>query len=219
MYLCYSMEIDEKTLKKIGEQFGEQIARLISANAAHTVTINDVNDDFASVSVFDGDTPSQVPLRLLNVGSAVLKVVPTVGSTAVVTNINGTSETMMFLAYLSIDKIEFVRGTCKVSLSIDEKNSNNDAISVEIGKTSMLLTGDTITFNGGNKDGIPVSRSVAARLNNIESDINTLKSLLSSWITIPSDGGASLKVLLGTWYTNSLQKTSIRDIENDKIKQ
>lgn len=213
------MEIDEKTLKKIGEQFGEQIARLISANAAHTVTINDVSDDFASVSVFDGDTPSQVPLRLLNVGSAVLKVMPTVGSTAVVTNINGTSETMMFLAYLSIDKIEFVRGTCKVSLSVDEENSDNDAINVEVGKTSMLLTDDTITFNGGNNDGIPLSRNVAAQLNRVESDINTLKSLLSGWVTVPSDGGASLKTLLGTWYANSLQQTSIRDIENDKIKQ
>lgn len=213
------MDIDEKTLKKIGEQFGEQIARLISANAAHTVTINDVSDDFASVSVFDGDTPSQVPLRLLNVGSAVLKVVPTVGSTAVVTNINGTSETMMFLAYLSIDRIEFIRGTCKVSLSIDEKNSNNDAISVEIGKTSMLLTGDTITFNGGNKNGIPLSRNVAARLNRVESDINTLKSVVSGWSPVVGDGGALLKTLLLTWYNNKLQQTSISDIENEKIKQ
>lgn len=213
------MDIDEKTLKKIGEQFGEQIARLISANAAHTVTINDVSDDFASVSVFDGDTPSQVPLRLLNVGSAVLKVVPTVGSTAVVTNINGTSETMMFLAYLSIDRIEFIRGTCKVSLSVDEKNSNNDAISVEIGKTSVLLTGDTITFNGGNKDGIPLSRNVAARLNRVESDINTLKSLVSGWVPVATDGGTALKTALFKWYTNNLQQTSISDIENEKIKQ
>lgn len=213
------MKLDESTLRRIGEQFGSQIAELISSNAAHTVTVQDVDDDYASVSVFDGDTPSKVPLQLLHVGDAILRVVPTKGTTAVVTNVNGTSETMVFLAYTSVDVVEFTRGSIKIGLSVNDDNENDDNITIEVGDSSLRVTGDVIEFNGGENDGMPLSKKVVDRLNSIERDINKLRSAMQTWIPITQDGGAALKTALTGWLSSSLNVTTVSDIANNKITQ
>lgn len=215
------MKLDESTIRRIGEQFGSQIAELISSNAAHTVTVQDVSDDYASVSVFDGDTPSKVPLQLLHVGDAMLRVVPTKGTTAVVTNVNGTSETMVFLAYTSVDVVEFKRGSINITLSVNDDNESDDSLMIKVGDSSLRVTGDVVEFNGGENDGLPLSKKVVDRLNSIERDINKLKSLMVGWTPLAQDGGASLKTTLSLagWLDSSLNVTTVSDIANNKITQ
>lgn len=75
-----------------------------------------------------------------------------------------------------------------------------------------------IIFNDGQNDGIVKISPLVNKLNAIENDINQLKGLFSAWVTVPSDGGASLKTLTATWSTGVLTPTTNPDIENTKIK-
>lgn len=212
-------KIDEAVLTRIGQQFGEKIAALVSANAAYAVTVERVDDTFAYVTTFGGDTATSVSLRVLNVENSMLKVIPSVGSVAVVTNINGNKETGMFLAFSSVDKIEFVSGSIKVSSSVDPDNADNDTVTVSIGESSIQVTRDEIVFNGGNNKGLVLADKLVNRLNYIENSINSLKRVFSSWVVAPSDGGAALKALATAWASDTLSTTKANDFTNDKIKQ
>jgi hypothetical protein len=53
--------------------------------------------------------------------------------------------------------------------------------------------------------------------NEVKNDLNTLKNLFSSWVTVPSDGGASLKIITATWSATPLIE-QIELSKNDKIK-
>jgi hypothetical protein len=78
---------------------------------------------------------------------------------------------------------------------------------------------DSIEWLGGENDGVPLVNPLLEKLNNLEDDINTLKSAFSNWVVIPTDGGAALKVISATWAGQQLQPTQKQDIEHTKIKQ
>jgi hypothetical protein len=78
---------------------------------------------------------------------------------------------------------------------------------------------DSIEWLGGENDGVPLVNPLLEKLNNLENDINTLKSAFSSWLVVPSDGGAALKAISATWAGQQLQPTQKQDIEHTKIKQ
>jgi hypothetical protein len=77
---------------------------------------------------------------------------------------------------------------------------------------------DEIVFQNGENGGIPITPDVVSRLNNIESDINDLKTAFTTWVTVPQDGGAALKTATATWYATPLIETIDSDIENTKFK-
>lgn len=85
--------------------------------------------------------------------------------------------------------------------------------------TLEVSEGDKFVFNGGALDGMCLVNDVVTRLNNIENDINTLKTAFTSWVTVPNDGGAALKAVTASWYGSSLILTNKSDIENTDIKQ
>lgn len=78
---------------------------------------------------------------------------------------------------------------------------------------------DEVVIRGGDKKGLAVLDSLVDRFNNIEQDINNLKTVFSSWSPIPNDGGAALKTAAATWISQTLTETQDTDIRNTKITQ
>ncbi|MPM68723.1 hypothetical protein SDC9_115657 [bioreactor metagenome] len=80
------------------------------------------------------------------------------------------------------------------------------------------ITSGEIVFNDGSKGGLVVSADVAGKLNALESDLNSLKTAFSSWVVVPSDGGAALKAITATWAAQQLTSTNATELENSTIK-
>ena len=86
------------------------------------------------------------------------------------------------------------------------------------GFVSMFSDIDSIQLNGSNYDGLVKVNDLVTKLNNLENDLNTLKTAFSAWVTVPNDGGAALKVATAAWYAASLTPTVKANIENQLIK-
>lgn len=189
---------DEAVLTKIGEAFGDRIGDLIARCIVKSVTVTDVDEEnnVALVTIFDGDKPLQVPLQFLNVGNAVIKVVPAKDSTAAIVGLDGNINKPMFVSYTEVEQVY-----------------------VQVGESSVQITSDAVTFNGGENKGLVLAENLCDRLNTIEDDINSLKQAFSSWSPVAQDGGAALQKLVASWAGQTLQKTAVGDIENEKIIQ
>lgn len=189
---------DEAVITKIGEAFGDRIGDLVARCIVKSVTVTDVDEEnnVALVTIFDGDEPLQVPLQFLNVGNAVIKVVPAKDSTAAIVGLDGNINKPVFISYTEVEQVY-----------------------VQVGESSVQITSDAVTFNGGENKGLVLAESLCDRLNTIEDDINSLKQIFSSWAPQAMDGGATLQTLASTWAGQTLQKTAVGDIENEKIIQ
>ena len=93
-----------------------------------------------------------------------------------------------------------------------------EAVEIVIGETSAAINADGIAFNGGSLGGLAIVGNLASRLNIIERDINTLKTLFSAWTPVRQDGGAALASATASWASSQLSLTMQADIENTKIK-
>lgn len=89
-----------------------------------------------------------------------------------------------------------------------------DAEEVEL----MESHADSIVFNEGKNGGLPISPELTSRLNTLENDLNTVKSIFAAWKPIPNDGGAALKAATTTWSGSQITITNQSEIENSKIK-
>jgi hypothetical protein len=85
------------------------------------------------------------------------------------------------------------------------------------GFISLYSQVDSIQYGDGSFDGFVKVGDLLAKLNTLENDINDLKTVFSTWATVPNDGGAALKAAAATWFAASLTPTVQADIENDKI--
>lgn len=63
------------------------------------------------------------------------------------------------------------------------------------------LNADTILLNGDTNGGLVKSEVVSNEIQGIKDEINNLKTILSAWVPVPSDGGAVLKAALSGFYT------------------
>ena len=77
---------------------------------------------------------------------------------------------------------------------------------------------ESIVFDGGENEGLAKVKELTEKINALENDINSLKTAFSTWVTVPSDGGASLKAITATWFSAQLAVTNKSDIQNEKIK-
>jgi hypothetical protein len=77
---------------------------------------------------------------------------------------------------------------------------------------------EKIIINGGDNDGLVKVKEVTKKLNALEKELNSLKSFISSWIPVASDGGAALKTILASWAGQSITPTQQKDLENKKVK-
>jgi hypothetical protein len=75
-----------------------------------------------------------------------------------------------------------------------------------------------VKLRGDAFGGIVKVGDLVDKLNAIEQDLNTLKTVFSTWVVVPMDGGAALKAAAATWYGDQLTPTVADDISNDNVK-
>ena len=139
---------------------------------------------------------------------------PRVGSYVVVGFVSGGSAGVVLLT----DDIESV----EVTTAEDKSRAvmDDDGVRINVGdKTSAELTADGIVLNGGSLGGLVKVKELTDRLNAIENDINSLKSVFTGWAPTPQDGGAALKGAVASWAGQRLTPTKRGDYENEKVKQ
>ena len=92
--------------------------------------------------------------------------------------------------------------------------SEIEKISIVVGGSTVELTNELIQFNGGKLGGMAKVAMLTTKLNGLERDINTLKTVFSGWTPVME---AKLKAEITTWATAPLTVTSQSEIENKKI--
>jgi hypothetical protein len=83
---------------------------------------------------------------------------------------------------------------------------------------SMVAEVDEVWLRGTANGGIVKVSELVTKLNNLESDLNTLKTAFSSWVVVPTDGGAALKTITAAWYGSQLTQTTANDIQSNTVK-
>ena len=149
-----------------------------------------------------------------NQGSTVGVVLfPKVGSYVVVGFVADGAAGVVLLTD-EVESVELVISDDTARISVDK-----DGVRVLMGDdTSAELTKEGVILNGGDFGGVVKVEQLTQRLNAIESDINTLKNIFSSWVAVPQDGGAALSALAATWAGDLLVQTQRGDYENEKVK-
>lgn len=200
-----------------GEEFGSELARMLRRFVLKTVTIESVDEEnnVANVTIFEGDTPIQVPLSLFNIGTSNVTIVPTVGSVAVIANPNGDDNNPQFLWFESVDKVSFKRGSVSATLQVDPDDESKDSISLSLGESSIDVTSDLIRFNGGSLGSLVAISKLTERLNKLKSELDTLQNNIATH-THPAPGGTTSTP---TFIKAKISSFSDDDYANEKIKQ
>ncbi|MBL8002398.1 MAG: hypothetical protein JNL05_10590 [Flavobacteriales bacterium] len=76
---------------------------------------------------------------------------------------------------------------------------------------------EELRLNGNAYGGLVMVQGLQQKLNILEQQFNQLKQLVGSWVPVPNDGGASLKVQLATWSGQQLTPTSQVDLANPRV--
>lgn len=186
------MKLDEKRLKQIGEQFGAQLTSVIDSAMLHSVEVGRVDETYAEVYEFEGDAPIHVPLLALNAGTAMLKVLPKEGSTALILYANGRVEKPIFVGFTEVDEVN-----------------------VSVGESSVKITDGLIEFNGGENKGMVLVEKLTERLNKLQGEIEQIQTAIMAH-THPTPSGTS-----GTpTYTKAtVSHFDASEYTNDKITQ
>lgn len=126
----------------------------------------------------------------------------------------GNSNQLYVQLFSEIEKIIFNWGDDVEILFDTEK------IFLRMQERSLEITGDAITFNGGDKSSFATDiNKLVQKMNALESDLNTLKTVFkTSWVPAPMDGGAALKVAATSWAAQSFVQTKVDDIKDELIK-
>lgn len=96
-----------------------------------------------------------------------------------------------------------------------------ESFEIKIGDISIVADKDGIVFNGGTLGGMVKLENILQKINTLEDQVNTLRSVISAWQPVLNDGGTALKTALATsgWLTDTITPTQKAELENTKIKQ
>ena len=198
-------EVYKSNQEEQAKMFVESIERLIEKKIRYTNcdgVITSVNKDkFTCSLTIQNNTYTNVPLKVSIFD-------------------NSSSNQFSFIEIPAIDS------NCIVSF----RNNSNDRphiisietcqeILIQIENSILSIKDGVFSFNSGNNKGMVLLEKNIQRLNNIEKDLNNLKSAFNSWIPTPNDGGAALKSSTASWSNSMLLLTTNSDIENTKILQ
>jgi len=75
-----------------------------------------------------------------------------------------------------------------------------------------------VILNEGEFGGLVKVEELVEKINNIESDINSLKNVFTAWVPVPNDGGAKLKADVTDWALDLITETQKEDLENEEVK-
>ncbi len=76
---------------------------------------------------------------------------------------------------------------------------------------------DTINIRGDQYGGLVKVQELVDKINALESDLNDLKQVFTSFVPVPNDGGAALKAGATTWAGAVFVETIVSDIENPDV--
>jgi len=76
----------------------------------------------------------------------------------------------------------------------------------------------SIKLRGDQFGGLVKVADNVTRLNNIEKDLNSLKTAFKNWSPVSQDGGAALKTIAANWFGTNLELTKKSHIENTEVK-
>lgn len=184
------MKKEHELLKGMSELFGAPIQ-------VFPATVKAVDTDNHTIDVEDSNEVELFNVRLkANIDTSAENVVgiPAVGSHVLV-GLIGNSDKALYL----------VKATTLTQLS------------GQIGDTTFIITTDGIVLDGGENGPVFISSDLIDDINAIKSDLNDLKTVFSSWVVTPSDGGAALKTAAATWYASQLSDTELEDVTNERL--
>lgn len=141
-----------------------------------------------------------------------LLYVPVIDSTVIVAY--STFNKPFIALFSGLSKLVIVGGENNAGIEITD-----NGILIEIADTKLNLADGKTTLNDGALGGLVKVVQLTQKLNALESAVNQLKQIFSTWVPVPQDGGAALKTAAATWAGQQLTQTQRADIENDKIVQ
>ena len=161
-----------------------------------TGKVESVEDETCTVSIGDLKLTGVRLRSVVNGEASKLLVTPKQGSFVTVIDLSGELRETEVIGYSEIE-----------------------AIDIETGSDININCNGTVTFNGGQHEGIVIAEEIRKKLNNLESEINTLKGIFTNdWTPIVYDGGASLKAIVVAKWGKKIIATKPEELRNDKIK-
>jgi len=143
----------------------------------------------------EGLTIEDVRLRSTINGDKGFYIIPAINSQVLLLRISGSDE-FHAVAFSDFDKII----------------ARNASVSIQV-------TGSEIIFNDNTLGSfMPDLTKVVSKMNALETQVNNLKTILTAWVPVPSDGGAALKTAITTWAGSSMTPTVLNDLKDPKIK-
>lgn len=170
---------------------------------ARTVDVEPINEDAPVLGV---------NLQANQAAKLGVVLFPRVGSYVAVAMLSGYSAGVVVLTE-DVESIEVnINDGTKLTITEGGISLNvKDSITLDIDDSAAA-------FNGGKLGGLINVADLTSHLNTIEKDINNLKTVFSSWVPAPQDGGAALKGAVSSWAGQQLTLSKRGDYEDDKVK-
>lgn len=206
--------------EEAGGAFGAFLAQMFSTVRTVLVTVKSVDEanGVAQVYLFEEDKTFPVPLSLYGTEEYGMVHVPTKGSAALITFIDGDINRPVFVGISEIDKWAFKRNETAITFTTDP-----DEVNVTVGNSKVRITPDLIEMNEGSLDGLVIVGKLTERLNRLQQQIEAIQSAIASHSHLVATSGSATQQV-GNTTTTTYAKVNVdsfdnSDYENEKIKQ
>lgn len=206
--------------EEAGGDFGTFLAQMFYTVRTVLVTVKSVDEasGVAQVYLFEEDKTFPVPLSLYGTEEYGMVHVPTEGSAALITFIDGDINRPVFVGISEIDKWAFKRNETAITFTTDP-----DEVNVTVGNSKVRITPDLIEMNEGSLDGLVIVGKLTERLNRLQQQIEAIQSAIASHSHLVATSGSATQQV-GNTTTTTYAKVNVdsfdnSDYENEKIKQ
>ena len=206
--------------EEAGGAFGAFLAQMFYTVRTVLVTVKSVDEanGVAQVYLFEEDKTFPVPLSLYGTEEYGMVHVPTEGSAALITFIDGDINRPVFVGISEIDKWAFKRNETAITFTTDP-----DEVNVTVGNSKIRITPDLIEMNEGSLDGLVIVGKLTERLNRLQQQIEAIQSAIASHSHLVATSGSATQQV-GNTTTTTYAKVNVdsfdnSDYENEKIKQ
>lgn len=206
--------------EEAGGAFGAFLAQMFYTVRTVLVTVKSVDEanGVAQVYLFEEGKTFPVPLSLYGTEEYGMVHVPTEGSAALITFIDGDINRPVFVGISEIDKWAFKRNETAITFTTDP-----DEVNVTVGNSKVRITPDLIEMNEGSLDGLVIVGKLTERLNRLQQQIEAIQSAIASHSHIVATSGSATQQV-GNTTTTTYAKVNVdsfdnSDYENEKIKQ
>lgn len=207
-------------VEEAGGAFGAFLAQMFYTVRTVLVTVKSVDEanGVAQVYLFEEDKTFPVPLSLYGTEEYGMVHVPTEGSAALITFIDGDINRPVFVGISEIDKWAFKRNETAITFTTDP-----DEVNVTVGNSKIRITPDLIEMNEGSLDGLVIVGKLTERLNRFQQQIEAIQSAIASHSHLVATSGSATQQV-GNTTTTIYAKVNVdsfdnSDYENEKIKQ